>query len=851
MKSLYPFFVLVLMAMLLADCSSPQQPLPEREEEAFKEAPSDWFFNQRAYPHGQINKPVYMDALRQKKALEQLGSRNNAEWTFEGPLNTGGRITDVEMHPSSMDIIYAGAASGGVFRSNDQGTSWEPIFDDALSLSIGDIGIAPSDPNTLYVGTGESNAGGGSLAYDGVGVYRSTDGGNNWEHLGLENVGSIGKVLIHPEDPDRVWVASMGSLFANNEERGVYRTEDGGQNWEQVLFVSDSTGAIDLAMHPSNPDTLYAAMWERIRRVDRRQYGGPTSGVYRSTDGGATWSELITDLPQSDNGRIGLAVSPAAPDWVYAMYTDEIGFHKDIYRSEDNGDSWSVINSGLLLANNVSYCWWFGRLFIDPQDPEKIFACHLDAYRSDNGTNWENISNNENVQLHVDQHSFYIHPEDPDLVLLGNDGGMHKSLDGGTSWEHLNTLPITQFYTCEVDNMVPERLYGGTQDNGTIRTLTGADDDWNRILGGDGMVVKVNPWDNNFIYAESQYGFLYKSINGGITFNFILNFNINAERRNWKTPYVLDPNDSQRLFYGSQRLFRSTNEGLSWVAISPDLTGNPPPQTNSFFYGTITSIELAAADGEMVFVGTDNGMVWKTTNGGALSPSWELLSEELPDRWVTSFATHPIDEEIAYVTFSGYRYNEYQGHVFRTIDGGATWEDLSLDLPEVPVNDIAIDPDETDRLYVATDIGVFVSFNGGTNWEPLGSGLPNVVVNEICLHQPTRKLVAATFGRSMYSLSLDDVVADLEVESPVREIKVFPNPATDLVQVQFYQDWKAETSIRLFDTNGRMIKQIFQGQLDQGEHQFGVDLNGLATGSYICQVSSGEKRTAKRIVKVD
>ncbi|MCB9292952.1 MAG: T9SS type A sorting domain-containing protein [Lewinellaceae bacterium] len=844
MKALSTLLCLVLLFSFLA-CS------PTPGPHSKKEYPADWFYRQRAYPHGRIDKQLYLDALREKMARERIAGRGVSSWEFAGPTNIGGRITDVEMDPANMDVIYAGAASGGIFKSEDQGESWRPVFDEALSLSIGDIAMAPSDPDILYVGTGEANAGGGSLAYDGAGIYKSIDGGDSWEHLGMENIGSVGKVLVHPHDPNRVWVAAMGTLFANSQDRGVYRTADGGQSWEQVLFVSDSTGAIDLALHLTDPDIIYAATWERIRRPDRRQYGGPTSGIYRSVDGGDSWTELSVGLPQEDNGRIGLAVTPAAPDMVFALYTDEIGYHKDLFQSFDKGESWMAFDPGALqnILIDVPYAWWFGRLYVHPEDPATVFMLGLFTYRTKNGgASWENINYNDSVDVHVDPHALFIHPLDPEFVVLGNDGGLYISRNGGDTWEHKNSLPITQFYTCEIDYLAPERLYGGAQDNGTNRTLAGGQDDWQQIFGGDGMVVKVDPANNSVLFVEYQYGGLFRSDDGGNTWQNAAEGISPSERRNWKTPYVLAPGNPQRIFYGTSRLFRSDNRGDSWTAISPDLTGDPPPQTPFFAYGTITTIAVSPADEDVIYVGTDNGMIWRTTNGGGLT-GWDLLSADLPDRWTTAVATHPSDPNTAYVTFSGYRYNEYLPHVFQTKDGGATWNDISAGLPEVPANDIAVDPENPEWLYLATDVGVFFSTDEGLNWEVLGMGLPNVPVTGLCLHNPTRKLVAATYGRSMYAIQLDESVAVGEPEWNVEGMEVFPNPASEVANIRFQMRGEAAAEILLFDNNGRLVERAFQGRLGQGTHNFEVALSGLPAGIYVGQVKAGRRVFSRTLLK--
>ena len=547
-KYLLPTLLCLLLTFILS-CHSEQPPVAENPAEESGPYPADWFFRQRAYPHGTINKQLYLDAVKARQSIDRTLERRDQTWTNQGPINVGGRITDLAVHPSDINTIYAGAASGGIFKTTNRGESWTPIFEDALSLSIGDMDVAPSNPNILYVGTGEANAGEGSLAYDGAGLFKTTNGGQSWTSLGLENAGSIGKVEIHPQNPDIAYVAAMGHLFADNPDRGIYRTEDGGASWERVLFQTDSTGAVDLVIHPNNPEIVYAAMWERVRRPNRRSYGGPSSGIFRSTDGGDNWVKLTQGLPSIEMGRIGIDISASDPDILYAMVSDAVGNLNGVYKTTNGGNSWTAIGLGGFQA--ASFMWWFGKVFIDPVDPDLVYVSSLEVMRTTNsGGFWGTAF----PGVHVDQHAMYIHPADPQFIIIGNDGGVYLSENGGSNWEHIQNLPITQFYTCEIDPVNPTRLYGGTQDNGTIRTLSGNDDDWNMILGGDGFVCLIDPDNPNVIFAEFQYGGLRKSTNGGITFGGAGTGFIPGEPRNWKSPLAFNPLNSRSLYFGTNRL---------------------------------------------------------------------------------------------------------------------------------------------------------------------------------------------------------------------------------------------------------------------------------------------------------
>ena len=419
-----------------------------------KTAPNDWFFRQRAYPFNEINYEARAAAWQQSMEKRAQAHGRNLGWILGGPLNVGGRISALASPDDDPQTIYAGAASGGIFKSVNGAVTWEAIFDDALSLSIGDIAIAPSDPSVIYAGTGEANGGGGSLAYDGFGIYRSGDAGQSWEHIGLENCGSVGRLVVHPQDPQTVYVAAMGRLFSNNSERGIFKSTDGGQSWEQVLYVSDSTGGIDIVIDPLHPDTLYAAMWERVRRPHRRNYGGPTCGIYRSFNGGNTWTELNDGLPSNpaNNGRIGIDISASSPNTLYAIYADKIGYFNGVYKTTDHGDTWTRTLDNSLSSVYASYGWWFGRISIAPSTPDIVYVIGFDLYKTTNGGNsWFNASSS----VHVDQHDLVAHPANPDHVILGNDGGVYISNNQGSTWTHLENLPITQFYTCEADHQHP------------------------------------------------------------------------------------------------------------------------------------------------------------------------------------------------------------------------------------------------------------------------------------------------------------------------------------------------------------------------------------------------------------
>jgi photosystem II stability/assembly factor-like uncharacterized protein len=845
-----PFRLALLIfftALLFSACKNNSDQAATTEEKVAEngkeEYPAEWMYNQRAYPDNYINKEAINAAVQQSKQILASRSPEQAgEWTFVGPLNTGGRITDVAIAPDNDDHLYLGTATGGIFRSYDRGANWTPIFDNIAKPSIGNIAIAPSDPQRIYAGTGEANGSATDGAYFGDGMYRSDDAGDTWTHMGLPESNHIGRIVVDPSDADRVFVAATGELYGKNNERGIYRTTNGGANWEQVLFVTDSTAAIDVAMNPVNTDIIYAAMWERTRKPWQRDYGGVTSTIHRSLDGGDTWTELGAanglPAPNAQTGRIGIAVSESEPSTVYARYTtNEITNQFDgLYKSTDNGDNWTLVTSaGTLSGIDANFGWYFGNVRVNPTDADEVYIIGFDIAKSTNsGSSWQTLNG-----MHVDHHALDFSHLNSDLMLAGNDGGAYISENGGSTWTHFENLPITQFYNIEVDYQHPERLYGGTQDNNTIRTLTGSLDDWSPIIGGDGFHVNVDPVDNSFVYAESQYGNLRRSTNGGNSFQNGTNGISGGDRTNWNTPVILSPFSPETMYYGSNKLYTSTR-AVSWTPISPDLTDGQHP-SGSLAYGTLTAIAASYNNLDVVYTGSDDGNVNVTFDGGT---TWTNISNDLPDQYITSIAMVPDNDMTAYVTVSGYKQLDYTPHVFKTIDGGQNWTDISSNLPSIPVNDIITYPAEN-ILFIATDLNVWYSKDDGGSWTILGNNLPQTVITDLKFHEPTQTLYAGTFGRAMHSYDVSDILSVEDNQMLSNSIKIFPNPATSEFTIS--QNLSSEGTIQLYDISGKKIKDLFKGNFSANKN-IRVETNGIATGIYLVKVNNGKQSVTKKLL---
>lgn len=828
-KGTYVPILLLALAAALSACKQPQ----DRDfliNAAHKSTPNDWFFQQRAYPKGTINTTAYYEAVRQSRS--SLQTRNTQQWSPVGPINIGGRITDVELHPSDPNTIYFGAAAGGLFKSTDGGINWDPIFDDAENLAIGDFAIAPNDPKTVILGTGEANGGGNSLSYDGNGLFRSTDGGNSWSPIGLSSAGSIGKIEIDPKRPERMFAAAMGSLFADNPDRGLYRSINSGDSWEKVLFLSDSTGAIDVVINPLQPDTIYAAMWERTRRLNRRSYGGESSGIFRSIDGGDTWQELTNGIPTVGprKGRIGLTISPSHPNVLYAIYATQTGNLEGLYKSTDHGESWNRINRNGVIS--VSFMWWFGKIQVDPKDPDIVYVPGLDIVKSVNGgESWFEVFNN----THVDQHAIWIHPEHPDTVWLGNDGGLYKSFTGGSNYQKVANLPITQFYTATLDPVQEGRIYGGTQDNGIMRTPNGRLNDWEILFQADGFTTVLDPTDDQFILSEFQFGSLVRSLDGGQSFIYVKPEDLEGERINWHAPLVQNPENPRTIYYGRNRVYRSFDRAANWDIISPDLTrGN---QSTNLVFGTLTSIGISPLDTNLIYTGSDDGKVWVSQNGGQ---DWDDISAGLPQRWITKVYPSPLDQSTLYVTLSGYKYDDAQAHVYRSANRGQSWQPIDGDLPDIPVNDILMHG-PTEELYIATDIGVFKSKNQGNTWSLVGQGLPNVVVSKLLINEAETELHAATYGRSIFKIPLENPLDTNNKPVERATIKLFPNPTPGQLKVEFELPASQQTSISLYNSMGQQIRQLHTATFPPGVHRLEFHLHSLTAGQYIVQFEWGKK----------
>ena len=758
MRKHYAFAIAATAAGLGAILSGGQRPshpgtspVPETALARETEGPPDeWLLAARlsgdAITPAQLRRASLQaeDVGRMTEATQPLVAEPG--WTFEGPDVIGGRITDLAVHPMAPNTVFAAAATGGVWRSTDAGGTFKPAWPKGLSQAVGALAITST--GTLYAGTGESNPGGGSVTFGGKGIYTSANG-ITWKSLGLTASERISRIAIDPSNEARIFVAATGPLFTPGGQRGVYRSENAGATWTRVLQGdNDTTGASDVHIDPLDPSRVYAVMWDHLRVPDFRRYGGVGSGIYRSTDGGTTWQRLAGGLPPpgANIGRIGLGMAPSDPDRLYAVYIDAAGTFTSAFTSMDGGDSWTLLtNTSAIGSAQSSYGWWFARIWVDPANPLHVFVAGVSLVVSTNGgSTWASQSS-----FHADQHAMAWDPNVAGRVYLGNDGGVYRSqANGSPPWTPGTVQPFTQYYSLDVGEQDPNRIVGGAQDNGCSRSYTTANpDQWNTWACADGLETLISFENQNIVYGCSQYGSCVRSTNGGDSSSGI--GGTTSSRRNWLTPLVFDPSDADVMYYAGNIVNRSTNGGVSWTAISPDLTGGDTHPEDAYPFGTVTTVAAGKNNPLMLYAGTDDGRLWHTSTGG--SP-WSLASDpDLPSRWVTRVVVDPANAAVAYVAFSGFRNADASPYVLKTMDGGVSWADITGNLPQAPVNALAL---TGTGLVASTDMGVFLTTNGGATWLRLGRGLPRTPVMDIRYHPSTNRIYAATFGRGMWRVDL-------------------------------------------------------------------------------------------------
>jgi photosystem II stability/assembly factor-like uncharacterized protein len=709
-----------------------------------------------------------------------------------GPAFVSGRVTSLAVNPFNRAQYFVGVASGGVWKTDNDGLTWNPVFQNEGSFSIGDVKLDPRDPAIVWVGTGENNSQ-RSVDY-GDGVYKSEDGGKSWTNVGLKHSEHIGRIAISPKDGKTVFVAAEGPLWSPGGDRGVYRTTDGGKNWKKVLNVSENTGFADVAIDSDDPDTIYAAAYQRRRHVWTLIDGGPESAIYRSVDGGGTWTKLKSGLPTVDMGRIGLAVSPVDHNVVYATVEAAEG-KGGIFRSSDRGATWERRNP---FDETAMY---YAQVFADPKNVDRIYMMNVLIRVSDDGG--KTLHPLGEKYKHVDNHVIWVDPADTNYYLVGCDGGLYESFDRGANWSYKSNLPLAQFYDVALDNSKPfYYVYGGTQDNSSVggpsRTLkiSGiANQDWFFTQGGDGFRSVIDPEDPNTIYAEYQYGNLTR-------FDRLTGQQVGIQpqpgpdnvpyRWNWDSPIIVSPHSHTRLYFAANRLFRSDDRGDTWKAISPDLTRQldrdklpvmgrvwgpdaVAKNNSTSFYGNIVALSESTQKDGLIYVGTDDGLIQVTSDAGGNWTRYDKFPGVPNLTYVSRLLASQHNAGIVYASFDNHKMGDFKPYLLKSGDNGHTWNSIANNLPENgPVLAIAEDPVNPQLLFVGTEFGLFFSINGGGHWTQLKGGMPTIPVRDLAIQKRDGDLVAATFGRGFYVLDDLSPLRSVNAQTVLQPSALFP-----------------------------------------------------------------------------
>ena len=790
------------------------------------------------------------------KAFERL------EWRSIGPANMGGRTADVEGVPGNPNIVYAATASGGLWRTDNGGMKWRPIFERENTISIGDIALEPSNPDVIWVGTGESNVR-NSVSF-GDGVYKSTDGGKSWQHLGLKDTERISRICINPRNPDTVYVGALGHAFGPNEERGVFMTTDGGKTWTKTLYVDAQHGVSDLDIDPSNPNILYAAMWSFERKPWTHRSGSEKGGVFKSIDGGRTWNKLTNGLPKLA-GRIGVKIAPSNPNIVYTITESKDG---TLYRSDDRGETFKQVSK---QANIVSRGFYYTDLRVDPTNENRVYAVASTLFVSiDGGRTFRSITG----RTHIDYHALWIDPQNPRRMWQGQDGGVAVSYDQGETWEYVNNIPLGQFYQIHADNRQPfYYVMGGLQDNGTwtgpSRTREPAgilNDDWRMISFGDGFYVLNHADDPELYISEAQGGSIVRT-----DFRTREQQLVSPDPRgtdgpasegkyrfNWNSPIILSPHDKNTIYFGGNVVFKSTDFGKMWTPVSSDLTtgdrgkqgeaGGPVAieNTGAEYHTTIISLAESPLRAGVLWAGTDDGNLQMTTDGGK---TWTNLTPNvaglLPNSPVSHVEPSRVDAQTAYASFDRHMLDDFRPYIFKTTDGGKTWQNVTGDLPaKAHVWIVREDPKNTNLLYAGTELGLFVSYTGGNNWARLNmKNLPHVAVHDIIVHPRENDLILGTHGRSIWIFDdatpiqqMNAAVASsdahlFDVRPGLRHTsrftrygigdKVFaganpPYGALITYHLKDKPDEKTVVKVQILDANNKVVSEVNQAPKEKG-----------------------------------
>jgi photosystem II stability/assembly factor-like uncharacterized protein len=800
------------------------------------EAPFEHFALIRSFPDASLDMAAYNQMLNYATFdFSQAKSSSTLSWQQEGPTNIGGRITCLKIHPTNQNIIFAGCPGGGLFKTTNAGATWIPVFDDQPFLSISCITFDPTNPSIMYVGTGDPDIPFTSLI--GNGVYKSTDGGISWTNIGLNQQGIITQILVNPLNTNMIYASAMGTPMVRDFNRGIYKTNNGGSSWNQILSIDNQTGVSDMMMDYTNPNIIYASAWSRIRTNTESMGFSNSSRIYKTTNGGNAWNILSNGLPNTKLARFGICMSKQNANKIYVSVCDSTYNLENIYVSTNGGALFTALPGSASASGLYSgFGWYFGKLTVNPSNDNEILIAGVEHYKSSDGGNSFALNQPPwwNYNPHADIHDIQF--KSSSNYIIATDGGLYETFDDGGNWYKLDDIPNTQFYKVNYNPFNSNEYLGGAQDNGTMSGgLTSGVNNWIRIFGGDGFQPRIDNTDSQIMYAETQNGGLYVSMDAGSSFNGFSNFIDGNDRRNWDMPYVFGGNSNSIMYTGTYRVYKNTqNPFEDWTPISGDLT-------DGIIYAerfhNISCVDNSSLNSNYIYAGTSDGNVWRSLDDGN---TWDSLQMTLPYRYVTSVHSSPNVLNNVYVTHSGYRYNQYIPHIHKSINNGTSWIDISGDLPQAGINDMVVLPGNENILFVATDIGVYYTINSGINWMRLGNNMPIMVIWDLEYNPNTNKLIAGTYARGIQTIDVTSLMTSVGIKNTTliqSSVSIFPNPAVNEINIKASEKIK---TISIIDQQGKVITNTTTQKINN---------ENLARGVYNIVIETEKGKITKRFIK--
>lgn len=824
---LIPLGLLVITA---TGCQNQQNKYVARVSVKKGQKPFEQYFQSFNYPAFYADQARYKEAMQQARnqAKEQAlyKTTTNASWLLEGPIDIGGRINCIEVHPTNSNELWIGTCNTGIYKTTNGGNTWTPKGEDFLELAISDIVFDPNNSNIMYAATGDKNISGNVKIGDGI--YKSTDGGETWQNIGLSNTSIVSEIIIDPNNSNVIYASTMGKHYAQDSQRGVYKSTDAGATWSQILNTATDAGAIDLLMDPFNTNTLYCAMFNRFRTSQVTIASGPNSLIYKSIDGGSTWNLIMNGLPQGDNSRISLEASKMTPNLIFCSIVNSDYNLEGVYKSSNGGNSWTEVSGNIDKYNLFEFGWYFGHVIVSPYNDNELSLLGVDLQGSfDGGVNWQLTAPDWwTYDVHADKHDMvYV---DANTVLLATDGGLYKGTGNFSNWQKIDYIPNTQFYRLAINPHELGVYTGGAQDNGTS-SGNASDLFWPRQAGGDGFQAMYNPNDVGDFWAMYQNGgIIYTNVNTGNYEDWSLT---GMGRNNWNTPFIMSKFNSSVFYSGTEMVQKNTTMPAAfWQSISPDLTdGN--------IYGdqfhNISALAEHYTNPDELYAGTSDGNVWRKSG-----LTWTNITNTLPDRYVSCIKT--ASNNAIFVTHTGYLMGDYTAYIYKSMDNGLTWTSIAGNLPPVAIYDVVIHENFSDQvLFVATDAGVYETTDGGLNWIRSGDNMPFIPVFDLEIDYPNNKLVAATFGRSMQSLDISSLITRVSQTNGSEQEPIFyPIPSHGFL---FYTATQNIEKMTLYSSNGQFIKQL--------PTQKTLDISFLQPGIYFIETSVGKTKKISKIIR--